>query len=351
VSHNHRKAIIGTLTPTKDERWVVNRTGAIAQHIIVAHVERIGSRHEDWVSLYLEPETGLYWESHPTGPDYHGSAQTLLPISPEEVRRLYLQKPRRKAREGAKLEGSLIQSAGHPQGIIGKRVEGTTWEFDIPRIAERLENREELATPAELFSGAVIPKEYTDENKAARIARHLLDLHLVDTLAVRDQGTRRLYYHPRRQQYWELVYIESGKFGEGPPSLIPIPHGEVKGLYEIEPLPKTEKVRIAAESMEEDLEEGGEQAKDQVVRIISHLVNLHFVKTNLERSGGWIKLYRDPVDDSYYEVGRPEVVTKKGHKTIFGTATASTKLGPLTLVQISYIEITDLYGCIPMEGD
>lgn len=184
----------------------------------------------------------------------------------------------------------------------------------------------------------------TEENEGARIARHLLDLHLLDTEAVREAGSRRLYYDPRRRQYWEAVYVESGKFGEGPPSLIPVSAEHVKDLYGMAPLPAGGKITITAPSIRAgNLPGAFEQAEkvhDQPGRIIHHLVDWHLIKAGAER--GNKDLYRDPLDDSYYEI-----YVEYGTEPAPGGGTLILP-GPLKLVGLSYAEVVELYGCGPL---
>lgn len=189
----------------------------------------------------------------------------------------------------------------------------------------------------------------TEENEGARIARHLLDLHLLDTEAVREGGSRRLYYDPRRRQYWEAVYVESGKFGEGPPSLIPVSADDVEDLYGIEPFPAGEKITITAARIRAghptEAFEQAEKVHDQPGRIMHHLADSHLIKAGAERDMGSKELYRDPVDDSYYMV-------YVEHATEPAPGGGTTILsGPLKLVELSYAEVVESYGCGPLMSE
>lgn len=161
-----RKPIIGKETgKTVDGyfRFISDQPALIALHLSNDHFKRVGvTRQECWVRLFIDPETGLYWEAHLFQSGVMGGeAESLLPLSPEDVRRFYFHgcRPPRKAGEPPMIEGGLTECKGE---------------------------------------GVLVP------DQAARIAGHLEEGHLLDTGLEREEGRVRLYADPTDGSYWEV---------------------------------------------------------------------------------------------------------------------------------------------------
>ncbi|MEN6583190.1 MAG: hypothetical protein ABFD54_12130 [Armatimonadota bacterium] len=372
--------------------------GHIMDHLILLDV----SRADGWIGLWKEPEIGLYWESHRFQGHFQGGGPySIIPLVHEDVIRLYGCEVPRKDDERVEIEGAIVEHQGeanydqaasitqHLEAMhfleLGVQresgtirlyfdpVDGYCWEISLARgyvgdwgqpftLTRILQAESEelypdwkehmmcIGRPESIVGATVDYYGMAVENKAAKIARHLLDLHLLDVDAERGDESRKLYYDPRRQQYWELVYLESGVLGEGPPSLIPVSRDDIEGLYGVMPLSKSDKIQMRAMPVPEgefyDSVSEGLESKDQIVRIVSHLADKHFIKTGTELRGK--ALYRDPVDDSYFEIysDDPVKVVSRGPKSVVTESIVGG--GPLTLVQVSYTEIVESYGSAPL---
>ena len=181
----------------------------------------------------------------------------------------------------------------------------------------------------------------TRENESAEIARHLLEYHLLDMEVARDNGARRLYYDPLKDLYWELVYMESRWFKKGPPSLIPVPKEDVFRLFNTKPVTPADPIVVGKHTPDHR-----EVPGDPATRIIQHLADQHFVEENRER-GGCIRLYRDPTDDSLYEIGH--FLVEIPHETARKSGTHAYVGGPTMLRRVSFEEVQQLYKCVNEE--
>jgi hypothetical protein len=227
-----------------------------------------------------------------------------------------------------------------PMTLIGVQNGDSVGELE----AEEEKLRINLECPQSI-EGKTIRRGRVRENEASAIARHLLDMHLLDQKKSRG-GDRALYYDPWKQLYWELTYLESDTFGEGPPSLIPLPHEQVKRLYDLEPIPRREKVKFAGYTT--DWLEPGRRYKDPSLQIIAHIAGWHLVKAEAELNGN--QLFWDPAYGIYYAIGNYLARYTDEDLQAFGIIPPAPEgmPGPLHLAELSYIEVITGLGFAPI---